>query len=142
MHQISCPYTPEQNGCAERKHRHLVETDLTLLFNANMPLKYWANAFATATYLINKHPNKQLQLTSPWQKLFKHPPAYSSLRVFGCACYPWLQPYTPHKLDTRSKRCVFLGYTLNHKGYQCLDTTTGRIYISRHVIFNEEFFPF
>lgn len=130
MHQISCPYTPEQNGCAERKHRHLVETGLTLLFNASMPLKYWADAFATATYLINRHPMKQLQLTSPWQKLFKLPPAYSSLRVFGCACYPWLRPYTPHKLDPRSKRCVFLGYTLNHKGYKCLDITTGRIYIS------------
>lgn len=40
IHQVSCPYTPEQNGCAERKHRHLVEIGLTLLFNAGMPLKF------------------------------------------------------------------------------------------------------
>ena len=31
-HQLSCPHTPEQNGCAERKHRHLVETPWESLF--------------------------------------------------------------------------------------------------------------
>lgn len=39
-HQYSCPYTPQQNRVVERKHRHIVETGLSLLFQANMPLKY------------------------------------------------------------------------------------------------------
>lgn len=39
-HQMSCPHTPQQNGVAERKHRHLVEIGLALLFQSNMPLKY------------------------------------------------------------------------------------------------------
>jgi hypothetical protein len=38
--------------------------------------------------------------------------------------------------------CVFLGYSAMHKGYECLDCRTGRIYISREVIFNEAIFPF
>lgn len=29
-HQISCPYTPQQNDLMERKHRHLKETTITL----------------------------------------------------------------------------------------------------------------
>ena len=36
----SCPYTSVQNGRAERKHRHIVETRLTLLAQAHMPLKF------------------------------------------------------------------------------------------------------
>ncbi|BBH01204.1 transposable element gene [Prunus dulcis] len=37
-HRISCPHHPEQNGLAERKHRHIVDTGLTLLAHASMPL--------------------------------------------------------------------------------------------------------
>jgi hypothetical protein len=37
---------------------------------------------------------------------------------------------------------VFLGYSNMHKGFKCLDTRTGRIYISRDVVFDEDLFPF
>jgi hypothetical protein len=56
VHQISCPYTPEQNGLAERKHRHILETTITLLQTANLPLKFWFHACATSIYLINQMP--------------------------------------------------------------------------------------
>ncbi|GJW08870.1 zinc finger, CCHC-type containing LTR copia-type gag-polypeptide [Tanacetum coccineum] len=36
LHRLSCPYTPQQNGRAERKHRHLVETGLAMLFHAHV----------------------------------------------------------------------------------------------------------
>jgi len=39
VHHISCPYTPEQNGLAERKHRHILETAITLLQTAHLPSK-------------------------------------------------------------------------------------------------------
>jgi transposase InsO family protein len=39
-HHVSCPHTPQQNGVAERKHRHIVEMSLSLLVTASMPLKY------------------------------------------------------------------------------------------------------
>jgi histone deacetylase 1/2 len=38
VHQVSCPYAHQQNGSAKRKHRHIVETGLTLLAQAYMPL--------------------------------------------------------------------------------------------------------
>jgi hypothetical protein len=47
-----------------------------------------------------------------------------------------------HKLEFRSKPCVFIGYSSHHKGYKCLDLETGRVYISRDVIFDEAVFPF
>lgn len=141
LHQVSCPLTLEQNGCAERKHPHVVETTLTLLFNAHLPSKFWPDAFLTATYLVNKMPTKSLRV-SPWKKMFGCSPNYSTLHVFGFACYPWLRPYTHHKLEPHSKQCIFLGYSLNFKGYKCLDLATERVYMSHHVIFYETRFPF
>ena len=46
----SCPYTHEQNGLIDRKYRHLVETGLTLLAQAYMPLRFWDEAFLTTTF--------------------------------------------------------------------------------------------
>lgn len=36
----------------------------------------------------------------------------------------------------------FVGYSGQHKGYKCLDVSTGHIYISRDVVFDESVFPF
>lgn len=141
VQQLSCPHTPEQNGCVERKHRHLVETARTLLVESSVPHSYWVEAFTTAIYLINRLPISG-NTKSPWELVFRKSPDYSKLKVFGCSCYPWLKPYISSKLDGKSKRCVFLGYSLQHKGYRCLDLETNRIYVSRHVTFDEDTFPF
>ncbi|KAL9251846.1 Retrovirus-related Pol polyprotein from transposon RE1-like protein [Drosera capensis] len=58
-HRVSCPHTHQQNGTAERKHRHIVEVGLSLLAQANMPIRFWDEAFQTACYLINRLPSKQ-----------------------------------------------------------------------------------
>ena len=81
-------------------------------------------------------------MTSPFEKLFHTPPNYAKLRVFGCLCFPWLRPYTRNKLDARSQRCVFLGYSTSQSAYFCYHQLTGRMYVSRHVQFDETSFPF
>lgn len=141
-HHVSCPHTHQQNGSAERKHCHIVETGLALLAHASMPLKFWDEAFLTATYLINRLPTRVIDNLCPLERLLKAPPNYTMLRIFGCACWPHLRPYNKHKLSFRSKACVFLGYSALHKGYKCLDMDSGRVYISRDVIFDESIFPF
>lgn len=137
----SCPYTSAQNGKAERKHRHVVESGLTLLAQAKMPLQYWWEAFSTAVFLINRLPTCVLEDKSPYQQLFNKLPDYGAMKIFGCACYPCLKPYNQHKLQFHTTQCVFLGYSGSHKGYKCL-SSTGRIFISRHVVFDEKHFPF
>ncbi|CAJ2640052.1 unnamed protein product [Trifolium pratense] len=140
--QLSCPYTPEQNGLAERKHRHIVETGLTLLFHANIPLKFWVDAFLTSVYLINRLPLSSIGKDTPYFKLFGKHPDYSGLRIFGCQCFPYLKTPGLHKFSRKTASCVFLGYSPLHKGYRCLDSHTHRVYISRHVVFNENYFPY
>lgn len=134
---MPCPHAHHQNGVAERKHRHNVEVDLSLLAYAHMPLKYWDDAFLAATFLINRTSSRVINFTTPLERVFNTKPDYMSLRIFGCACWPNLRSYNTCKLEFRSKQCTFLGYNHLHKDFKCLDISTGRNYISRDVIFNE-----
>jgi len=84
-HKVSCHHAHQQNGAAERKHRHIVEVGLALLANSSMPLKFWDEAFLTATHLINLLPSKVINYQTPFEKLFLEKPNYNSLRIFGCA---------------------------------------------------------
>jgi histone deacetylase 1/2 len=70
-HHVSCPHAHQQNGSAERKHRHIVEVGLALLANASMHLKFWDEAFLTATFLINIIPSKVLDFESPTECLLQ-----------------------------------------------------------------------
>jgi hypothetical protein len=109
-----------------------------------MPVTFWDEAFLTATFLINRLPTRVIDNASPLERLLgdKAKQKNSMLKTFGCACFPHLRPYNAKKLTFRSKECVFIGYSANHKGYKCLDPKTGRVYISRDVIFDEQVFPF
>jgi hypothetical protein len=69
-------------------------------------------------------------MTSPYFTLHGVAPSYEHLRVLGCACYPNLSIKAAYKLAPRSTRCIFLGYSAEHKGYRCLDLTTNSIIIS------------
>jgi GAG-pre-integrase domain len=140
--QISCPYTPQQNGLVERRHRHIVELGLATMFNANIPMQYWSDVFESVTFIINRLPSSALEFQTPYQLLFNKPPDYKFFKTIGCKCYPYTRPYSTHKLSPRSKPCVFIGYSSIYKGYKYLDLRTNRIYISRHVIFDEQSYPF
>jgi hypothetical protein len=141
LHRRSCPHTAQQNGLAERKHRHLLEMGLLLLAQSHIPDVFWVDAVLHSAYIINRLPTPLLSNDSPFFKLFQHSPDYSLFRVFGCAAYPLLRPYLPHKLAFKSKQCVFIGFSSQHKGYHCLDPVTHRVYLSYSVVFDEPSFP-
>lgn len=117
--------------------RHRVEC----LAHSGVPLSYWDVAFDTAIFLINGMPTHVLQGLSPHEKLFHLTPDYKILRSFGCACFPFIGPYTTGKLSFRTILRVFIGYGRNQKGYKCYDPAAQRIYMSRHVVFYETVFP-
>lgn len=139
--RLTCPYTSKQNRRAERKHRHILETGLTLLAQASMPLKYWWDAFLMSTLLINGLPSQVTQGKSPMELMFDKQIDYGALRIFGSACFPCLRPYQGHKFGFHTEKCVYLGQSPLHKGHKCV-TANGCVFISQHVRFNEDEFPF
>lgn len=141
VHQKTCPYIPQQNGVLERKHRHVIELSLSIMAHASIPEQYWDEIFSSVVYLINRLPSST-NSPSPFSSLFHMTPDYAFLRVLGCLCFPYIRPYTAHKLQPRSVTCVFIGYLLSQKGYKCLNLETNQVYISRHVVFDENNFPF
>ncbi|KAK1610837.1 hypothetical protein QYE76_034510 [Lolium multiflorum] len=140
--RLTCPYTSSQNGRAERMLRTLNDCVRTLLFHASMPPRFWPDALATATLLVNIRPCRVRWFYTPHHLLYGAPPTYDDLRIFGCRCYPNTAATAAHKLAPRSLPCVFLGYPANTKGYRCYDPVSHRVLTSRHVYFDELVFPF
>ncbi|KAB2598442.1 hypothetical protein D8674_001362 [Pyrus ussuriensis x Pyrus communis] len=138
---ISCPYTPQQNGMAERKHRHILDTAITLLSASGLPSELWYFACAHSVLLINNMPCKSLSFSSPYLILYQKVPDLHSLKIFGSAVFPWLRPYNSNKLQPRSVMCVFLGYSQGYKGVICYNLQTKKFILSRHVCFDESLFP-
>ncbi|KAI3725993.1 hypothetical protein L1987_65790 [Smallanthus sonchifolius] len=110
LFRFSCPQTSSQNGRAERMLRRLNDIIRSLLIHAHLPPSFWVEALHTATNLHNILPSKRLNFFTPTFALYLRHPTCDHLRVFGCACYPNTSATQPHKLHTRSVRCIFLGY--------------------------------
>jgi len=93
LHRVSCPHTHQQEGCVERKHRHIIDTTLALLVDSSIPKKFWDDTCLTSCYLINRLPTPLLKNISLFEKLFSQVLAYKFLKVFGCACFSNLRPH-------------------------------------------------
>jgi hypothetical protein len=131
---MSCPYTSPQNGKAECIIHSVNNVIRTLLIQSSLLGHYWAEGLHTATYLLNHLPTTAIQAAYPHLALFGSAPSYEHLRIFGCTCYPNTTVTAPYKLSPCSTRCVFLGYSVDHKGYRCLDLSTNHLVVSRHVV--------
>ena len=134
--ELTSPYTPEQNGIAERKNRTVVEMARSMLKEKRLPDNLWAEAVATAVYLLNLSPTKAVLNMTPFEAWRGVKPSVSHLKVFGCVAYALIKS-SHQKLDKKSEKCIFIGYSLQSKAYRLYNPVSGKIIISRDVTFNE-----
>lgn len=142
IHDSSCVNTPQQNGVAERKNGHLLNTTRALLFQGDVPKSYWGEAVLAASYMINRLPTRILDNKSPIEVLnsfYPHIRTSNGLipRIFGCTAFVHVHKQHRDKLDPRAVRCVFLGYSPTQKGYKCYHPSSKKWYISADVTFSE-----
>jgi hypothetical protein len=102
----SCPYTSQQNGRVERKHRHIMDTVRALLISASLPERFWGEAALTAVYTINCVPSPTIHNKTQFVLFHGKVPNYSLLRVFTCVCFVTLPTQERTKLEPRSRLCL------------------------------------
>jgi transposase InsO family protein len=134
--QFTVPYTPQQNGVAERKNRYLTEMTRAMLIDSKLPNKYWGEAVNTANYLQNILPASSEAVT-PYGRWEGVQPCLTHIKQFGCQTYSVTPAHKRQKLDCKAVKLTFVGYADGKKGYRLLDTATNKIYISRYVKFIE-----
>ena len=82
-HKLTVPKNPEQKGVAERMNRTIVETARSMLAEAKLPRRFWAEAVATAVYLGNRSPTTAVKGMTPCEALTGEKPQVDTLRVFA-----------------------------------------------------------
>ena len=109
----------------------------SMLYQAKLPLKFWAEAVNTMVYLRNRSPTTALNGSTPFEFWYQKKPDVSNLRVFGSICYVHIPDVLRKKLDPKSYKAVFLGYPEGTKGYKVYDVEKKAFNRSHSVIFHE-----
>ncbi|MCO5572729.1 hypothetical protein L7F22_026488 [Adiantum nelumboides] len=133
--QCTMPYTPQQNGVAERKNRSLMDMARCMLKAKSLPHKLWMEAVACAAHVLNRCPTRALKTITPYESWYDKRPSVSYLRVFGCLAYAHIPQQLRGKLDDKAIKCIFVGYSSGSKGYRLYNPATNKIFESRDVIF-------
>ncbi|UYV60351.1 hypothetical protein LAZ67_1000907 [Cordylochernes scorpioides] len=125
VHELTAPYTPEQNGISERDNRTIVESARCLLHGRKM--------------LLELCTTKVLGNSTPYEIWYKRKPSILHLKNFGCNAYVHTPKDNRKKLDKNSTRTFFVGYTETNKNYRMWDPIARKIIISRDLIHQKIF---
>lgn len=110
------PYTPQQNGKAERFNRTLVEKSRSMISDSGVPKNSWNEAIRTAAYILNRSPSANLESITPAELWYDEKPNVKNLKIFGTVAYSHVPDQFRNKFDKKSEKCIMIGYVNN--GYR------------------------
>ena len=118
-------------------NRTIVEKARSMLCDTNLPKRFWAEAVATASYVINRSPTIGLQMT-PEEAFTGKRPNLAHLRIFRAKVMCHVPKEKRQKWDAKSEYGIFMGYSSSFKAYRVYNSKTKKIIVSRDVIFLDE----
>lgn len=131
-HETSCPYSPHQNGTAEREGRTLFEMARCKLIDSGLPKSLWHYAIQEAAYTRNRCFNKHTG-TTPYTALTGKKCNLADMHKFGSECYAYQQDRG--KLDSRCDRGFFVGHDKGSPAYLVYYPGKGKVQKHRLVKF-------
>ncbi|GEM11217.1 copia-type polyprotein [Rhodotorula toruloides] len=139
-HRLSIPYTLQQNGLSERAIRTVKEKVTTLLAEANLSKKYWAEVFFFTLFIINNLPYSPNGGVTPYYYLHhtRNPFFGNKTPILGQDI--WIHDPDVGTFDDKSYKGIFLGVGQHRgvKGYRVQsedDRGTNRMIWSRNISF-------
>lgn len=133
--RFTAPYTPQQNGVAERKNRTLVEMARCMIIQSGVPPSFWGEAICTANFIRNRCPTATLLGGTPYEWWTNKKPNLNFLRTFGETTFVLNKGGNPNKLKIKSSTGIFVGYSPDTKTYRIYMLETRKIYRTRDVSF-------
>ncbi|GAU41877.1 hypothetical protein TSUD_367420 [Trifolium subterraneum] len=136
VYEVIPPYTPRQNGSAERRNRTIMNMVRCMIRGKHLPKELWGGAVNTACYELNRCPTKMLNNVTQEECWSGNKPNVSHLKVFGSIAYRHVPDQLRSKLDDKGEVMVLVGYH-STGGYRLYDSISKSIVISRDVIVDE-----
>jgi hypothetical protein len=135
--EYTTPYTPEQNGIAERGMRTILDGTRSNIIDSGLPPEFWEDAAKAFVYAANRGYKPSLGM-SPFEAWHKKKPDVSHLRVFGSLAFMYIHPDTIgwHKVMAKAKEGILIGY--EGPGYRVYMPEENRIRLSSHVDVKED----
>src|SRR6187399_1705967 len=135
--QLTPPGTPQLNGVSEHRNRTLFDMVRSMMSLTDLPLSFWGYALETVAFTLNRAPSKSVE-TTPYELWFGKKPKLSFLKVWGCDAY--VKRLQPEKLEPKSEKCVFIGYTKETIGYTFYLRSEGKVFVAKNGSFLEKEF--
>jgi transposase InsO family protein len=136
VHEVVPPYTPQQNGSADRRNKTIMNMVRCMLKGKHLPKELWGEAVSTATYILNLCPTKRLNGITPEECWSRNKPSVKHLRVFGSIAYKHVPNQLRRKLDDKATIMILVGYH-STGGYKLYDPVNKSVVVSRDVVIDE-----
>ncbi|GJS55873.1 retrotransposon protein, putative, ty1-copia subclass [Tanacetum coccineum] len=128
--QLTPPYMSQHNGVLEKRNRTLLDMVQSMMSLTTFPVSFWGYALESVACILNMVPTKKVNKT-PYEMWHEKVPNLSYLKVWGCEAL--VKRDTPNKLESRSIKCIFVGYPKETMGYYFYYPLENKIFVARYV---------
>lgn len=141
---LTAGHTPQQNGVSERGNRTVITKARCMMLESHAPQSFWFRACVMAVFLTNRSITKAVSnFRTPFEVWYFRKPSVNHLKIFGCQAFRFIRKeLRQSKYSPVSSQGVLVGYDHNNFNYHVYDLQDRKVFISPHVTFVEDVFPF